>query len=381
MRECATLGLNLSFDQEEDQIMIPNKHFPLKLLIAALAAAAGGCATNTPSQQADWTYCAKYGNAPECAGVQAPAPVAAAPAPAPAPAEPTVVVAMEGPPNKAGECYTKVYAPAQYRDEPVQEMVRPASERSEFTEPVYEEVEERVMVKPAWKKVTVVPAEYGQVEERVLVREAYKREIEIPALYNTYFERTLEKPARQVWKPGRGTVEKIDPNTGEILCLVEEEAVYKTVERKELARAASKSYQDVPAEYATVTKTVVTKPESLQEEEIPAVYETHKVTKLVKAPEQTKVAVAPEYATVNKQVMVSPERGEWVQVLCDVNATPQRIQQVESALKSQGYPVGVDGQIDAQLTDSVRSFQEKNGLHANGLMTAETLAKLGVELQ
>jgi hypothetical protein len=359
MRECATLGLNLSFDQEEDQIMIANKHFPLKLLIVALATAAGGCATNTPSQQADWTYCAKYGNAPECGGVQPPAPVAAAPAPAPAPAEPAVVVSDMGPPSKPGECYTKVYMPAQFRDEPVQEMVRPASERSEYSEPVYEEVEERVMVKPAWKKVTVVPAEYGQVEEKVLVREAYKREIEIPALYNTYFEKTLEKPARQVWKPGRGTVEKVDPNTGEILCLVEEEAVYKTVERKELARAASKTYQDVPAEYATVTKTVVTKPESLQEVEMPAVYETHKVTKLVKAPEQKKV------------------------VLCDVNATPERIEKVENALKAQGYPVtpSEGGKIDPQLTEYVRSFQEKNGMQPTGLLTADTLAALGVELQ
>ena len=62
-----------------------------------------------------------------------------------------------------------MYMPAQYRNDP-QEMVRPATECSEFTEPVYEEVEERVMARPAWKKVTVVLAEYGQVEEKVLVR-------------------------------------------------------------------------------------------------------------------------------------------------------------------------------------------------------------------
>ena len=92
------------------------------------------------------------------------------------------------------------------------------------------------MIKPASKKVTVIPAEYGEVEEKVLVREAYRREIEVPALYNTYYEQVLDKPARDVWKPGRGEVEKIDPNTGEILCLVHEEATYKTVERKELAR-------------------------------------------------------------------------------------------------------------------------------------------------
>ena len=364
--------------------MIASKYFPLKLLVVALTAATGGC-MNTPSRQADYTYCSKYGNAPECGGVVEPVAVAAAPAPAPtpAPAEPTVVVADSGaPPNKAGQCYTKVYLPAQYRNEPTQQVVRPAGERSEYSEPVYEEVAEQVVVKPAWKRVTVVPAEYGQVEEKVLVREAYKREIEIPALYNTYFEKTLEKPARQVWKPGRGTVEKVDPNTGEILCLVEEEAVYKTVERKELARPASKSYQDVPAEYATVTKTVVTKPESVQEVEVPAVYETRQVTKLVKAPQQVKVPVAAEYATVNKQVMVSPERAEWTQVLCIDNSSPAKIQEVKRALNEQGASpaLRVDGELDQQLTESVRSFQQQNGLQPNGLMTAETLSKLGVAL-
>ena len=175
-----------------------------------------------------------------------------------------VVVEPGPPPNKAGECYTKVMLPAEWRNEPTQQLVRAAGERAEYSEPVYQDAEERVLVKPASKRVTVVPAEYGQVEEKVLVREAYRREIEIPALYNTYFDKVMEKPSRDVWKPGRGTIEKVDPTTGEILCLVHEDATYKTVERKELFRAASKRYEDVPAEYATVKKTVLKTPESVQ---------------------------------------------------------------------------------------------------------------------
>ena len=84
-------------------------------------------------------------------------------------------------------------------------------------------------------------------------------------------------------------------------------------------------------------KTVVTKPESVQEVEVPAEYETRKVRKLVKMPEAVKVPVAAEYATVNKQVMVHPEQAVWDQVLCDVNSTPEKIMQVERALKAQGY--------------------------------------------
>ena len=38
-------------------------------------------------------------------------------------------------------------------------------------------------------------------------------------------------------------------------------------------------------------------------------------------------------------------------------------------------------ELDQQLTDSVRSFQQKNGLNPTGLMTADTLSKLGVALK
>jgi murein L,D-transpeptidase YcbB/YkuD len=359
-----------------------NKDLFYKALPWAMAAALGGCATaETPSQESDYTYCSRYADSPQCSGKKAEAAPAQAQAPAPEqPQERTVVVAEAGPPpNKAGQCYTKVMLPAEWRNEPTQQLVRAAGERAEYSEPVYEDAEERVLVKPASKKVTVVPAEFGQVEEKVLVREAYRREIEVPALYNTYFERVMETPARDVWKPGRGTVEKVDPTTGEILCLVHEDATYKTVERKELFRAASKRYEEVPAEYATVTKTVLKTPESVQEVEVPAEYQTIKVRKLVKAPEPVKVPVDAQYATVNKQVMVAPERAEWTQVLCIDNSSPAKIQEVKRALNKRGASLRVDGELDQQLTDSVRSFQQQSGLRADGLMTAETLVKVDGE--
>ena len=39
----------------------------------------------------------------------------------------------------------------------------------------------------------------------------------------------LSKEAHAVWKKGRGPVEKLDNTTGEIMCLVEVPASYKTV--------------------------------------------------------------------------------------------------------------------------------------------------------
>jgi hypothetical protein len=378
--------------------------FSLKVSGVLLAAALSGCATTTPqTSMPPMTDVQTRTDKPvidrekgevlvrDYSPPAPPAPVARAaePAPQPAaepepePAGPKTVVVDEAPPPSAqpGECYTKLMYPAEYRIEQVQQIVKPAAERTEYTEPEYEWVEERVMVEPATKNYEIVPAEYGPVEERVLVREAYRREIEVPALYNTYSEQVLVTPARKVWKPGRGAVERVDEVTGEILCLVEEEAVYKTVERKELARAASKRYEDVPAEYATVTKTEMIKPETVREIEVPAKYETVRVRKMVKAPQEIKVPVPAEYAAVDKQVMVQPERTEWVQVLCDINTTPDKIMEVERALQTRGYETNVDGQIDEQLTQSIRAFQSANGLRSNGLMTANTLDKLGVPLR
>jgi len=82
-----------------------------------------------------------------------------------------------------------------------------------------------------------------------------------------------------------------------------------------------------------------------------------------------------------KKVMVEPERAEYAQILCEQNATPQKIMQVESALKSRGYPVNVDGQIDKDLTSSVYAFQQDSDLLPTGLMTVETVEKLGVSLK
>lgn len=379
----------------------------LKPLVAALAViVASGCANITGTAEDHFPGTAKVGDgvkgitnakirewdaAPKAEAAPAPTPVAAAPAeppkaeaaPTPPANEPKTVKVADAPPPaaKPGQCYTKLLLPAEYRTEAVQTVVKPASETVTFSEPVYEDVEEKVVVQPAFTRKEIVPAEYAEVQEKIVVREAYRREIEIPALYNTYFEQVMEKPARQIWKPGRGVVERVDEVTGEILCLVEEPASYKTVERKELARPASKRYEDVPAEYANVTKTVVKTPESVREVQVPAEYSTVKVRKLVKAAEAIKTPVPAEVGTVDKKVMVQAERTEWVQVLCEQNVTADKITQIKSALKTKGLDAGSEPTIDGQLTTAVKSFQEKEGLRGTGLMTADTLQALGVDMQ
>jgi peptidoglycan hydrolase-like protein with peptidoglycan-binding domain len=104
------------------------------------------------------------------------------------------------------------------------------------------------------------------------------------------------------------------------------------------------------------------------------------MTKLVQPAREIKTPVEAEYGVVNKQVMVQPERAEWVQVLCDQNATPEKISQVKAALAQRGYPVTVDGNIDESLSQAITQFQADNELETTGLMTARTVDALGVGL-
>ncbi len=236
---------------------------------------------------------------------------------------------------QAGQCFTRVVYPAQYREDPAQTVVRPAYDKITYTDPVYEDV-----------------------QEQVLQREAYTREVEIPALYDTFYEQTLLTPAGKIWKAGHGAVERVDPNTGEVFCLVDQPAVYNTIEKKKLKRAAGKRVEAVPAEYTTVT-----------------------VHKLVKAPEQVKTQVPAEYGTVDKQTRTSGDSCEYVQVLCEDNATSAKISEVQQALAQRGYDAEPTGAIDEQLTQSLREFQADEDLPETGLMTARTLDALGVALE
>jgi len=236
---------------------------------------------------------------------------------------------------QAGQCFTRVLYPPQFNEQQVQEVIRPAYEKISYTDPVYEDV-----------------------QEQVLVREAYTREIELPALYDTFYEQVLEKPAGKVWKKGRGALERVDVQTGEIYCLVDEPAVYRTVERRELKRPAGTRTETVPAEY-----------------------ETRTVRKLVTPPQEVRTQVPAETAPVTKKTLVSGDSCEYVQVLCQDNATVDKIHEVERALQQRGYQVDNDGMDDDDLAAALRKFQEENNLPRTGLMTARTLEALGVALE
>lgn len=300
-----------------------------------------------------------------------------------------------------------------------------SEEVQEVVPAVYDTVKEKVLVKEASTRLEEVPAVYGEVEEKVLVKPASRKATEVPAVYETITEKKLVREAYTTWKPGTQTnIQKVDEATGQIMCLVEVPAVYEDVSRQIVKTPATVRYEDVPAEYTTVKKTVLKTPATTRTIQIPAEYAEREVTKLVKpattvtkvvpvdyereimtvvqpatekripipaeyaerevtrlvaAAKEVRVPIPAEYTDMPKEVMVCPVQTYWTEVLCDVNATPAKVTEIQNALRKAGYYNGAsNGELDGATMQAIADFQKAKGLPVDGFVNIATVNALGV---
>ena len=285
------------------------------------------------------------------------------------------------PPNaKAGECYARVLAPAQYATESKQVLVKEAAEKLTVIPAQYEWVEESILVKEETEELTVIPATYKTIEETIMVEPEKKVMIPVPATYKNVEERIMIKPGYTTWKKGRGLIEKVSDTTGEIMCLVEVPPEYKTVTKRVIDQAASVREETVPAKFATIKKRVIDQPASVKKTTIPAIHKTVKVRKLVSEAKTEKEDIPATYATVTESKLVTESALQWRPVLCETNTSPDVIQKLQQALKDAGYNPGpVDGVIGLATRNAISQYQADKGL-AKGQLTMETLKNLGVSI-
>ena len=280
-----------------------------------------------------------------------------------------------------GECYAKVFVPPKYRTVTEKTLLKEASEQIEIIPAQYEVVEEKVLVEPASERWEVVPAEYKWAEEKIVIKEASSRMETIPAKYEWKEEKVLVKPAETKWKEGRGPIERVDHSTGEILCLVEVPATYKTIKKKVVVEPAKTVKVDIPAEYGTVKQKALVSPPSVKKIEIPAKYKTVKVRKMVTPPQEKRIPIPAEYQTVTRTEKISEGRFEWARILCETNTTPDFVMRVQKALAAAGFDPGpADGSVGPQTQAAIQAYQQKNNLSV-GAMTYETVEKLGIRLR
>lgn len=284
------------------------------------------------------------------------------------------------PPNaKPGQCFTRIWNPPKYETVTSRQMVEESSERIEVIPASYKAGTKRILVKEASERIETVPATYKTVTERVLVKPATTKLQQVPAVYETVTSRVLEKPAHTVWKKGTGPIQKIDAQSGEIMCLVEVPASYKTIQKRVLKTPASTRTINIPAEYKTVEKRVVATAATTRKVTIPAQYKSISTTEVAAPAKERRVMIPARYKDVTSQKLVSEGSMEWREILCETNMTRSRIMDIQKALKSAGHNPGqIDGNIGSDTMRAVNSFQRAKGLPVDKYLNMDTVRALGV---
>ncbi len=285
------------------------------------------------------------------------------------------------PPNaKPGECYTRAWNPPKYKTVTNRQLVEEAGQKIQIIPASFKTVSKRVLSSEASEKLVVIPATYKTVTERVLVKPATTRIETQPAVYETVSNRVLEKAAHSVWKKGTGPIQKIDEQSGDIMCLVEIPASYKTVQKRVLKTPARSNTIQVPAEYRTVEKRVVATAASTRRVAVPATYKTIKIAEESSPARERRIEIPARYKTVTSQKLVSEGSMEWREILCDTNMTNGRIMKIQKALKSAGHNPGpIDGNIGSETMSAVNAFQRSKGLPVDKYLNMATVRALGVQ--
>ncbi|MEZ5955245.1 MAG: peptidoglycan-binding domain-containing protein [Hyphomonas sp.] len=284
----------------------------------------------------------------------------------------------------AGSCFARVLIPESTEIQTEQVVDRPEASEIKVIPASYETVTEQVLVKEASVRYNVIPAEYETVTEQVIESPERTETVVIPAEYETYTEQVLVRPAYTTWKPGAGLYGRSATSdgtggvaTGELLCRVEVPAQYDTVTRTRIKTPERTETKVIPATYKTVTREVVKTPAQVVEETVPAVYDTITVQKLVSAAREETIVIPATYKTVEKRVVTGGGGLEWREVLCDTNASPAKISEVQQALSAKGYTLPVDGAFGPATLRAMEEYQRANGLPV-GYLTVSTVESLGV---
>jgi len=283
------------------------------------------------------------------------------------------------PEARAGECFALVQIPEQFRSYQQEYELRAASERIETTPPRYEMVTEQYVVREAYERMEVVPASFRTVTEQVEVAPPSVRYQSTEPVYENVTEQVLEQPARTVWKRGSGPIQRIDNATGEIMCLVEEPAIYRTVTRRVLRTPAQVQEIPVPGQTALVSKQVIDRPAEVRRVVVPEQIGTRTVRKLVEPGGIRRIPLPAQMGITTVRELVEPARLEWRAVLCQTNMNPDVIGRVQSALARSGFNPGpINGRLGPDTLAALNQYQRARQLPVDQYLNMETVRSLGV---
>ena len=284
------------------------------------------------------------------------------------------------PPNaKLGECYAKVLTPATYKTDTKQKLLKAKVEKLSVTPAQYKNVQYKILDKAESFKYIAKPATYKCVQNRVMVEPEKVTYKVIPATYKTIEEKVLISSARQVWKKGKGPISKINNHTGEIMCLIEVPAKYKTVKTTVVDQAEKTVKIVTPAKYKNIRAKVVNTDAVYEKVKIPAKYKVVTVQELDKEAKINKSEVKDVYQTIKTTRLVKAEELKWERILCETNTNKNVITDLQTALKNKKYYAGpIDGIYGQETQKALNAFQIDKKL-PSGALTLESLDALKIK--
>lgn len=321
---------------------------------------------------------------------------------------------------RPGQCYAKLLVAPQF--DTVNERVLVAEARTEqrHIPEVSEWRVKDVLVEPEKVMRRKTPAVTRLVTETEVVTPAGFREEVIPARYETRLERVMVQPERQVWveKAGIATgAALVTPVTHEavryradgtltwpgkqpvlvqtngatadylqkgsaqtVLCLEVLPAVFEDRKTQVLVEPERVRRIEVPAVTRQVKRTVVDQAERDEEYVVPAVYKKQKVKEVVQPARTETIEIPAVYRDEARTRVTETAQPVWREVLCDRNASPALIADVQKELNRRGYNAGpVDGKLGSSTVSAMQKFQADNNL-PQGQLSLESVRALGIKL-
>ncbi len=282
---------------------------------------------------------------------------------------------------RAGQCWAQLVKEPVTRRQTVQIVTEDGTTRLVVQPPELRTQSRAVVVKEEAQTFRVEQPKFRQVTEQVKVKEEVRRLVVVPAKYENREESVQIESARVVLESCRASAQRPAGSgvaSRQAKCAREIPAQYQTLTRRVLVAPETTREEITPAVYATITKWVLEAPARAVPETLPASTRQLPLTEVAQPAKVQEQVVAPTTAAVGVTQHEGMPQLVWRRALCEGDAMPQVVTALQQALRVQGMDVGVaDGKLGRRTMAALMEYQRREGL-AIGLVTFETLDKLGL---
>ena len=322
---------------------------------------------------------------------------------------------------KPGACYSQLLIPPKFDTFTDHVVTRQARTETRNVPEVAQMVEKDVMVQPAHTvRHTVAAVTHTEMVSEV-VRPATMHDEVVPAQYETRVQHVMVAPERREWVKSAGyatgaalvtpgdhqpvryradgtlswpgkdgnavipasqeTAQYLQQGSAQsIWCLQVIPAVYRDQQVRVEVTPATTRHVEVPAVMRQVSHVVVDVPEHVVEDTVPPVFEKRRVKEVVTPAHTESVDIPAVYHDETKTHVTDAARPVWREVLCQKNASPAVITDIQKALAAKGYdPGATDGHIGSKTVSAMQKFEADNNL-PQGQISIEAVKALGVNI-